>query len=219
MSHEQMKGVFKPLNEMLFLTEKDWENELPIEQYYAMILSYNDQIKGNKRERNKIGLVGKVYPLTLDEKIILEQAYKSGKSAAFDEQDIFKSLIAICDKSVADVLASSHSRKETLQQLHTLALGKILSNAYAKQNPFAVYQKASNFYDYVSDLSATEGFQTNKNMLEKLNTSDCEPDKQERAEMARGVAFEGIFSYIYDVIKVPVYADAYQKIINEAEAS
>lgn len=217
MSHEQMKGVFKGLNELLQLPENDWEDELSSEQYFSVLMAYNDQIKGNRRDKNKQGLTGKVYPLSTAEKTVLELAYKSGKFGTFDENDIVKSLSAICDKDVTEILSQFSSRKEIIENLHNLAVKKITSNVNAKSHPFVVYEKACNILDRVTSLISTDNFRMNKSMLENLNNVAGDEDMNVRIENARGVAFEGIYSYIYEAVKVPVYADAYQKIISEAE--
>lgn len=218
MSNSQMNGVFKKLNELFDLPEKDWEDELTTEQYFSVLLAYNDQIRGNRREKNKQGLAGKVYSLSLDEKVVLELAYKCGKSAAFDEQDVVKSLSAICGRDVAEILSQNKPRKEIVESLHNLAVEKICSNPSARQNPFAVYQKASNCYDVATNLQSVDNFRMNKSMLENLDSVDGDEKLKERIDKARGIVLDGIFSYSYDAVRAGVYGDAYQKIMSEAEA-
>ena len=112
------KKYFSSLCELLTSEQKEnWEQDLSSEQFFALILAYNEKLSGKKRECNKI---------TKEELTTLELAFKFGFSGNFNEGDVAKKLKELCLPEVCDIVDEQSSRKQKLAKLHNMAYEKMI---------------------------------------------------------------------------------------------
>lgn len=234
MSQEEKNMLFPSLSQLLGFSQKNWESELSCEQFFALILAYNDKISGKKRESEKNAFGNKVYTLSKDEKAALMLAYKSGRNANHTEKDVIKKFAEICNNEVAGVLESNLSRTEILQSLHNLAVEKLSQNPSIKPNQFSFYSKITALTEKVSASVAKENFKFNCQTLDRLaeiendesafakftaNKTPKEKEKiKENIPTGCEICLQNLYTHVLKSVESVIGFDAYQHIFAPAEA-
>lgn len=233
MSQEQAKSLFPSLSQLLMLPESNWEQDLSYEQYFAMVLAYNDKIVCKKREHKK--RFGKtVYELSDQEKTALELAFKSGVTGNFSEEDVIKKFETFCSKDVNVVLREESSRKDKLQELHNLAVAKISERSDVVAS-FGYYSRVTQIAEQINGIISKENYKRDCEFLDNLRELLQDPDKlkimaknnnsnvevsqmREGIESASQMTLESIYVHIARSVGCVAGFDAYKQLNEEVQA-
>lgn len=232
MSQEQV--LFPSLRQLLMLPESNWEQDLSREQYFSLVLAYNDKIVGKKREHKK--RLGKtVYELSAEEKTALELAFKSGATGNFSEEDVVKKFEGFCSRDVNEVLREESSRKDKLQKLHKLAIDKLAEKSTVVGS-FGYYSRLTEIAEQLNGVVSKDNYQRECVFLDNLCSLLQDPDKlkamaennnskieisqmREGIESASQMTLENIYVHIARSVNCAVGFDAYKQVHEEAQAS
>ncbi len=231
MSQEQ--ALFPSLSQLLMLPESNWEQDLSWEQYFGLVLAYNDKIVGRKREHKKrLGKV--VYELSNEEKTALELAYKAGLTGNFSEEDVIKKFEGFCSRDVNEVLRENSTRKEKLGKLHNLAISKLIEKP-AIVGSFGYYSRVTEIAEQLNGMVSKDNYIRECEFLDNLGSLLQDPNKlkvmaennnssadlsqmREGIESASQMTLENIYVHILRSVNCSVGFDAYKQINKEAQA-
>ncbi len=146
---------------------ENWEQELSCEQFFAIIMAYNEKLTDKRRKDGD--------KLTQEEETALEIAFKSGFSGNFSEQDVINKVKSLCCLEVAEIIDGNLPRKDTIAMLHKMSYDK----TFNKLKSFTERSK-SIFQEDVEgreDVVLGDNFQYSCEQLDLLAVMMANPEK------------------------------------------
>lgn len=230
MSDAQVKQLFPSLNQFLGLPEGNIEEELTNEQFYALVLAYNDKISGKKREQKTTRLGKSLYELSDEEKVGLELAFKSGINANYSEEDVVKKISSLCNNEVCEILQTKNSRQDKIKSLHNKAVARLTEKG-EKIGSFGYYKKVTQVAEDVNGEVCKDNFKKDCQFLDNIASLIQDPNKlkvlasqcdgnigidemRERLEQSTQKTLENIYTHIRKSVNCEVGFDAYNACQN-----
>ncbi len=158
--------LFPSLNQLLALNSSNLDEELTNEQFYALVLAYNDIIDGKKREVKRNAVGSQVYALSDKEKTGLELAYKSGRNGNFSEENVIQVYSSFCNPDVSEILRENATHSQKIDNLHKIAVTKL--NEKSSVGSYSYYAKVIGLTEKVNSDANKAKYVKERELLEQL---------------------------------------------------